>query len=279
MLSPVAAQALHPAPVSAAAVRRRAAGTVIGTAIGRRAFIGGAAAATACAAGYALIQPPLGLWPSLAELRADVRTGIGEQRRIALAAGIAVELNTRSSLVMHQPVGSDVGGNRLIELVSGEAVIAAVPAAGVSCTVLAGGGRVLARAAKVDVRYDGAAVRVACIDGSVRVEHGGQAVTLAAQQQVAYDARGISGTGFVDSGILTAWQRGLLVFRQAPLAQVIDEVNRYRPGRILLLDRALGGRLIDASFHLDRLDGVVVYLEQAFGARITALPGGIVVVG
>src|SRR5262249_21940385 len=37
----------------------------------RRAFLGGAAAATAAATGYMIVEPPLGLWPSFAELRAD----------------------------------------------------------------------------------------------------------------------------------------------------------------------------------------------------------------
>src|SRR5580698_6775690 len=39
----------------------------------RRAFLGGAIAAAA--AGYLVVRPPLGLWPSLEELSADYRTG------------------------------------------------------------------------------------------------------------------------------------------------------------------------------------------------------------
>jgi transmembrane sensor len=243
--------------------------------VGRRAFLGGGVAAAASVAGYAFVRPPFGLWPSLAELRADVGTGAGEQRRVAIADGLAVELNTRSSLVLRVTSGDD----HRIELIAGEAVVVAGPDAASSCTVIAGEGRILAHGAKVDVRFEGAAIRVACIDGSVRVEHGAQAVIVAAQQQVVYDGRGISDIGSVDSAAVTAWQRGLLVFRQARLAYVIEEVNRYRPGRIVLLDQELGGHLIDANFHLDRLENVIVYIQQAFGARVTALPGGIVLVG
>src|SRR5262249_23172940 len=50
--------------------------------IGRRLFLGGAAASAATIAGAALVRPPLGLWPSAAEFAADYRTGVGEQRRI-----------------------------------------------------------------------------------------------------------------------------------------------------------------------------------------------------
>jgi transmembrane sensor len=242
--------------------------------LGRRTFFGAAVAASAGVAGYLALRPPFGLWPSLAELSADVRTSTGEQRRIAVADGIGVDLNTRSSLSVR--AASD--GDHRIELISGEAIVAAGPAAADACIVIAGGGRILARDAKVDVRYDGADVRVTCITGSVRVERGSHEVTVAAQQQVVYGNRGISGVGTVDAATVTAWQQGLLVFRQRPLARVLDDVNRYRPGQIILLNQELGRRLIDARFRLDHLENVIIYLRQAFDARITELPGGIVLV-
>jgi transmembrane sensor len=242
--------------------------------LGRRGFLGAALAASAGVAGYLALRPPFGLWPSLAELGADVRTSTGEQRRIAVADGIGVDLNTRSSL----SVRGAADGDRRIELISGEAIVAAGPAPADACIVIAGGGRILARNAKVDVRYDGADVRVTCITGSVRVERGSQDVTVAAQEQVVYGDRGISGVGAVDAATVTAWQQGLLVFRRRPLSRVLEEVNRYRPGQIILLNQELGQRLIDARFRLDHLENVIVYLQQAFDARITELPGGIVLV-
>jgi transmembrane sensor len=269
MLTPVAAYA----PPPATARLRRPQPAQYG--MGRRAFLGGALAASAAGVAYAVVHPPLDLWPSLAELRADIRTGTGEQRRIEIADGIGIDLNTRSSLALRAP--SD--GRNHIELVAGEAVIAAGPNATSTCVVIAGEGRVVVRDARVDVRYDDARIRVACLDGSVRVEHEAQAVILPAGEQVVYDGRNISGTGTVDPAIVSAWQYGRLVFQKEPLSRVIDEVNRYRGGRIVLLDRELGRRLIDASFNLDRLDNVIVYVRQAFDARITMLPGGLVLVG
>ena len=38
----------------------------------------------------------------------------------------------------------------------------------------------------------------------------------------------------VDTVVVTAWRDGVLVFRNTPLVRVIEEVNRYRPGRIIL---------------------------------------------
>lgn len=245
--------------------------------IGRRAFFGGVFAASAAAAVYGATYPPWGLWPSMAELSADVRTSTGEQRRLNIASGVAVDLNTRSSLAWR----SVAGDARHIEIISGEAVVDASPSADSACVVVAGNGRILAQGAKFDVRNDShdGFVRVVCVDGRIRVEHRAHIVELGANQQVSYDARGLGATQSVDSALVTAWQQGRLVFRQEPLARVIDEVNRYRPGRLILLDDRLGKRLIDASFQLTHLDNVVVYLRQAYGVGVRALPGGVVLIG
>jgi transmembrane sensor len=269
MMIPVAARA--PTPETARLARPRPAHH----GIGRRAFLGGALTASAACAAYAVIHPPLDIWPSLAELRADIRTGTGEQRRIKIADGVMVDLNTRSSLALNA-ASED---SQRIELIAGEAVVTAGSNATSACVVIAGDGRIVARDAKVDVRYDDARIRVACLDGRVRVERGTQAVILPAGEQVVYDGRNISGAGLVDPAVVTAWQRGRLVFQKESLSRVIDEVNRYRPGRIVLVDRDLGRHLIDASFNLDRLDNVIVYVRQAFDARVTVLPGGLVLVG
>jgi transmembrane sensor len=269
LLTPVAAVA------STSKIMERERGQATRHAIGRRAFLGGALAASAACAAYTAVNPPLHLWPSLAELRADIRTGTGQQRRVEIASGLAVDLNTRSSIA----VRSAPAGSNAIELISGEAVVSAGPDPGAICVIVAGDGRTVARNARVDVRQGDSRIRVACLDGTVRVEHRGQAVTLSAGQQVVYDDTNISGIGAFDAAVVTAWQEGRLVFRGEPLSQVIDEVNRYRPGRLILVNRDLGRHLIDASFNLDRLDNVVIYIRQAFDARITTLPGGLVLIG
>lgn len=269
MLRPVAAKASDPALALRVAVgmpRRH---------MGRRAFLGGAIAASAACAAYAVAHAPLGLWPSLAELGADVRTATGEQRRLEIAQGIAVDLNTRSSLALRPASGAE----NYVELISGEAVVAAGSKSPEGCVVIAGAGRILARDARVDIRRDGHQVCVVCIEGRIQVEHQSQAMSLAARERVVYDGRGMGGSDTIDPTIVTAWQQGRLVFRRELLSRVIDEVNRYRAGHIVLLDRSLGQRQIDASFQLDHLENVVTYLQQAFNARIRTLPGGVVLVG
>jgi transmembrane sensor len=68
----------------------------------------------------------------------------------------------------------------------------------------------------------------------------------------------------------------LLVFRHEPLSHVVDEINRYRRGRIIVVNDALGRRPVVASFRIDRMDEVVPRIERALNVRATTLPGGIV---
>lgn len=243
--------------------------------LARRAFIGGASALAASLLGLAVVHPPFDLWPSLSELDADYRTRTGERRNIEIAGNVSVELNTRSSIDLRP--GSD--GVQAIELLDGEAMIAKQADPTRAFAVLAGDGRTTATRASFNIRKDGDKVCITCIQGDVSVQHRQGVAKLHAQQQVTYDSRGLSSIGGIDPNIVTAWQRGLLVFRDVPLARVIDEVNRYRPGRIIVVDPRLGRREVVADFRVDRLDAVVEFVAHVMKAPVRSLPGGIVLLG
>jgi transmembrane sensor len=239
--------------------------------VGRRAFIGGALAASAAAVGYFGSRPPFLLWPSMSEILADYRTGTGQQRRLAVTANVSLVLNTQTSINVRK-VSSALHG---IELIEGEAaVIAAAP-----FNVLAAGGWTSASAARFDVRCDGPNVCVTSLNGAVNVTKHDRSVTVPSGHQITYSLNGIGPVLPVDAAVAMAWQHGILIFRHEPLERVIAEVNRYRRGRIILIDANLAARDVVASFHLDRIDEVVEHVVQAFGARATFLPGGVVFLG
>lgn len=240
--------------------------------IGRRAFIGGALAASAAGAVVMAARPPLGLWPSWSELTADFRTNPGEQRQIMLDHQVAIDLNTRSSLAM-------LSAGTEAQLIAGEAMISSPPQMTRPFTLLAGDGRIIATSARFNVRIDGQAVCVTCVAGGVRVEQRTLTVPLSAGQQVNYSSPGMGQPVIVDPASVTAWQDGIVVFEATPIAKVIEEVNRYRPGRIILANSALGRRLFDARLRIENIGNVVRQIELAFGARATELPGGIVLLG
>lgn len=245
-------------------------------AMGRRAFLGGSAvAATAAAAGYLMVRPPLALWPSFSELMAEYRTATGERRQLATAGGSAVEMNTQTSLNVAQVAG----GADSIELIAGEAVVTTGGTMSKPVVVIAAKGRTNAGNARFDVRLDGLSVCVTCLDGSVDVQHGGAATMVRAKQQVTYGESGLGQVVSVDPSVVTAWRTGVLIFRGELLSRALEEINRYRPGRIVLVDGALGRRRIDASFRLDHIEEIIPQIERVYGARVRTLPGGLVLLG
>lgn len=122
-------------------------------------------------------------------------------------------------------------------------------------------------------------VMVTCVDGQVEVENGQDPVMLQGGQQVMFSmTRGLGAPPInVDSSETTAWRSGLLVVRDRPLSDVVADVNRYRPGRIIVAGDELAERLVNGTFHLDRLENFPNQVQQLFGANIRQFPGGLVI--
>lgn len=237
----------------------------------RRMVIGGLATAAAVGGGFMVARPPLDLWPSFSELAADYRTETGEQRRISVA-GASVDMNTQTSIALM----SGISGVDRFELIAGEAMVRVPANAGKPVQVIAAEGITTADTADFTVRRDGNSTSVTCLSGTVHVEYRNRAAALEQKQQLSYGESGISAAMLIDPAAVVAWRDGYLMFTREPLARVIVEVNRYRPGRIMLLNAELGRGVVTARFRLDRLDDVIVQVREVFGARVRTLPGGIV---
>jgi transmembrane sensor len=254
-----------PHPLAAPVARR----------LGRRAFLGGAIAASAAGAAVLVARPPLGLWPSLSELAADYRTATGEQRQVVLADNTSIDMNTQTSIAVRS---SEDGGSG-VDLISGEAVFVAPAQPSGRFAVHAANGRILASDARFNVRYQDNGVCVTCLKGEVRIEQGSAMLSLSPQRQAIYSDRGISSVMVADPAHVTAWQEGVVIFQLTPVSEVVTEVNRYRSGKIILTNQQLGRRLFNARLRIANIDLVVSRIEQVFGARATTLPGGITLLG
>jgi transmembrane sensor len=245
---------------------RRFAGRGVTT---RRAVVAGALAASA--AGVMIVRPPLGLWPSLSELRADYRTRTGEQRQIAVADGISVQMDSQTSMSI-APGGETVG----VELIAGQASFSLAERGAKSFRVLAAGGRTIATLAHFDVRLTGTGACVTCLSHDVAVDYRGQRVPLQEGQQVVYDDTGLRAVAAIDPAVASSWQQGIIIFKMTPLADVIDELNRYRSGRIILLTSGLARSPVSGRFRIDQPNEVLTQIERAFSVRRRDLPGGVV---
>ncbi len=236
----------------------------------RRAFLGGALAASVGA--FMLYSGRMSISPGGA---GDYRTEVGEQRQVRLDASTVIEMNTATRLNVH-PERAD----SLIELLSGEAEIDARRAAtGELLRVAAGNGCVAVREALFNVRTSEGRTSVACLRGQLEIDHLGRRHSLASGQRMTYDETGDGPREAFDRAETSAWRQGMLVFNDAPLARVVEEINRYRPGLILLVDDALARRVVQARFSFDQLQDVAGLIRNTFGVRVRQLPGGVVLLG
>lgn len=237
----------------------------------RRAFLGLAAGLTTAAVAAAVVYPPMDLWPSAGEWRADYRTAVGQQRKLALAPNVAVELNTRTSVVLMTSADGTPG----MDLIAGETAVDMADA-GRPFAVAAGAAHLLATAARFEVRRVAGMVCVTCLQGQVRIRHAAGTATLSARQQLNYDDRALQPIVSIDPTQVSTWRKGFLRFRDAPLGAVIDEINRYRPGRVVLLKRHMADEAVTGRFRIDALDTAIAQIQRSLSLQSKSLPGGVV---
>ena len=237
----------------------------------RRRFLG---AAVAASAGYLLMRPPLQLWPSLSDMTSDYRTGTGEQRRIEVAPGIVVEMNTQTSMNVRRSQGRVTG----IELLAGELQVKTAASVSDDFAISAAGGSARVGAqATCNVRCLGSNVQFTGLDGVSTLQYQGRSVLIAAAQRVDYGSGELGPAVAADTELTMAWRRRILIFDGQPLSEVVEEINRYRPGRIVLANTELAARKVQARLSLNQLADVANLIHDAYGASVTSLPGGIVV--
>ena len=120
------------------------------------------------------------------------------------------------------------------------------------------------------VRID-AAAPVGVAEGRVDVAIGAGETRLRAGEIAVRgdDSRPVARAGDVARAI--AWREGKFTVSGQPLSQVLSELERYRRGRILLMDAALGGRRFSGTLDLRDTDAALDVLAAAMGLRLTRL--------
>ena len=76
------------------------------------------------------------------------------------------------------------------------------------------------------------------------IRHPSRELALEAGQQARYGAVAVTAPARADMEQAMGWREGVLVFRDMPLSEAVAEINRYRPGRIMVLDDALAARRV-----------------------------------
>lgn len=216
-----------------AKVRRKARKRGVATVIVGLAVLGGA---------IALERPNL-----FQDIRADVVSARGERRNIALPDGSTVLLDADSALAQHF-----TNSDRRIVLLRGAAYFSVVKGAQ-PFVVEAADGTIEVLGTKFDVRLESAEAIVTVARGRVAItaRNVSHYASLEPGQQVRFDSEGVGSVRSVDVSEFMAWHEGRFVFYQARFADVIDELQRYRPGRLIIANAALREHRVSGSFTLD----------------------------
>jgi ferric-dicitrate binding protein FerR (iron transport regulator) len=239
-----------------------------GVRMSRRMFL--ATAVSASVAAVLIGRYGTDLMPGAAD-GSRLRTAVGEQRSVEIVQGVTVEMNTATDIGLRGS-GKAVTGMRLR---SGEAVVR-VDASRTSPFIVE-----LADATLTSTPGTSFAVRcidreaaVTCLDGHAVLTLGAARTEVKPAQQVAFDDRGLAPAVAVNPDTALAWRQRVLIYDNQPLADVVADINRYRPGRIVITDHALGERRVHARFTLDQMADVATLIQDAYGAHATHLPGG-----
>lgn len=212
-----------------------------------------------------------GYW--LQDLQADYSSN-GQVRQVTLADQSQITLDAGSAIAV-----DFAQGERRVRLLHGAAFFQ-VTHTGEPFMVEAAGGEVRVLGTQFEVREQGEGALVTVRSGRVGVSPvpGALVRELTANQQVAYRAGRAGDTLAVDSDNRLAWREGWLNYYQVPLAQVLEDLGRYYPGRILLLDGELGQRKVSGSFPvaepllaLDSLGNVMGFSRQTVLGRLTLI--------
>ncbi len=199
-------------------------------------------------------QLPLDAW------RADLHTATGERKRLSLAEGASLQLNTATA------VDVDLAQRR-ITLVDGELALN-VPGT-TAMTVYTRYGQLRVSQAEVCVRQQASGCLVSVLKGAVQVRDlNGQLATLQGGQQAPLKASGLGAWAAFDV-LQLGWRDGVLTAQNQPLGDFLRELERYRPG-VLRWDPSLEALRVTGSFRLDDTDRILHLLAQTHGFKVQA---------
>ncbi len=198
----------------------------------------------------------------------------GERRQARLPDGSMMFLNTDTVAVMRF-----YENQRQIELQHGEAFFEVSTDVTRPFIVDAGLGRVTVTGTRFNVRRDAHAMHVSVASGSVRVQTGQwwkpqkHHLTAGQQTHIGSDQRpgSVRHTNVDD---VVAWMRGKVVFNNAPLAYVIDEMNRYLDMPARLEAPQLAQLHVSGIFSVDDPHAMINALPAIAPVRLERTPDG-----
>jgi len=205
-------------------------------------------------------------------------TGIGGHKRVTLADGSLVELNTDTAL---RVIFS--GSERKVVLERGEAYFHIIHHADKPFIVVAGNERVTDLGTAFVLRRQDQQLKVTLLEGRARLETVGylssKAVDLAPGDEVVAGAgrtiraRKTSETLSENLG----WRHDLLIFDNTTLADAVTEFNRYSQIKLVITDTKVARMTINGTFRIGNLLAFVDATQVVLGLNVTTRGNNIVI--
>ncbi|WP_095169416.1 FecR family protein [Pseudomonas sp. Irchel 3H3] len=195
------------------------------------------------------------------DLGADYVSAPGQVRSVTLADRSVITLDADSAIAVDFS-----RGERHVEVRRGAAFFS-VSHTGEPFVVDANQGEARVLGTQFEVRLQPMGAQVSVLSGRVGVTpgKGAEQQVLGADQQVAYSAGQARALQAIDAQAQLAWRQGWLNYYKAPLADVVQDLQRYYPGRIVLLNDELGTRRISGSFPSHDPQAVPASLQGLLG--------------
>ena len=199
-----------------------------------------------------------GLSPS--SLLADYSAGAGEQKVVALADGSRLILNSRSAA----DVDYDTTQRRIV-VRAGEVLVEVARDAERPFIVETPQGTAQALGTRYLVRRTNEETTdVTVLESVVRscAQAASACQVLQAGHRVRMDAQGVHGPVKTDTVAAEAWRSGTLLVDDRPLAEVLDELARYRKGWLRYDAASVAGLRVSGVFPLNNTDEALAVLAS-----------------
>ena len=226
----------------------------------------GAAAAAATALGSGLT------WLARRSRPQHYLSGLGEVRRIPLADGSTVVLNTSSELVVNID-----DQQRHLALIRGEALFEVAPDKARPFVVLTEAMAVRAVGTAFDVRLEADRLDVTVTEGTVELRHSSASPAQPPGQRLSANERAVvdrthavevRSIAAAEAERQLAWRDGLLSFNNETLAAAAAEINRYNRRQVLVDDAGLASMPIVGRFRTTDIEDFARAAAAALNAQI-----------
>lgn len=192
-------------------------------------------------------------------------TDVGGRTLLSFPDQTQIELNTDTVLRYRMSTTE-----RTVWLDRGEAWFHVKHNAANPFTVIVGTHRLTDIGTEFDVQRRAAGVEVALINGRASLStEGAQTAMLVPGDDAVATRLTIAVTRKTPQQLADeiAWRSGVLVFREARLADAVAEFNRYNQTKLVIADPTIAGLKFSAEIRADNYDGFLLVTQSMLGVR------------